>query len=198
MKIRSTCLTLAFVAGASCALAADGLVAPAAETVWPQWQARISVQAASVSPLTVSGLVDGPNAQRGLQGAALLGDYYYFRSATLGGFRASGGLLSGAWGGLPLVNGSAGPRLGLSVTGVALPLNAPYGDIATLPYLGLGYSSPARGGALSVTADLGLVAGHPGGAVGVGRAIFGNQAMDTALRELRVSPVLQLGVRYTF
>jgi hypothetical protein len=32
----------------------------------------------------------------------------------------------------------------------------------------------------------------------VSRAVFGNQAMDNALRELRLSPLLQLGVRYAF
>ena len=40
-----------------------------------------------------------------------------------------------------------------------------------------------------------LVAGATGG---VGRAVFGNQGMEGALRDLRLSPVLQLGVSYTF
>jgi hypothetical protein len=51
---------------------------------------------------------------------------------------------------------------------------------------------------LSITADLGWVAERPGAAGQVGRALFGNQGMDSALRDLRVSPVLQLGMRYTF
>jgi hypothetical protein len=30
------------------------------------------------------------------------------------------------------------------------------------------------------------------------RALFGNQGSDYSLREMRLSPVLQLGLRYTF
>jgi len=180
--------------------AADGLVAPAAETLWPRWQARIAVQAASVSPLSVSaGLLAGSAVQHGVQGAALFGDYYFARP-SFGGFRASGGLLSGSIGGLPLVQTStAGSQLGVSLSTLPHPAHAAGADsAAALPYLGLGFSgTPWRNGP-ALSADLGLVAERPSAALGVGRAVFGNQAMDSALRELRLSPVLQLGVRYIF
>ena len=32
----------------------------------------------------------------------------------------------------------------------------------------------------------------------LGQALLGNQGMERALRDLRLAPVFQLGVRYTF
>ena len=66
-----------------------------------------------------------------------------------------------------------------------------------MPYLGLGFTGAAWR-SVAITADLGLVAERPSNAGGLGRAVFGNQGMDSALRDLRLSPVLQLGVRYQF
>lgn len=178
--------------------AADGLVAPAPETLWPQWQARITVLTATTSPLAAS-WADMGSAPRGLQGGALLGDYYFSNTAWLSGFRASGGLLSGGLGGLPLASGTAGPRLGVSLVGSNGPAYQPGAEgPATVPYLGLGFTGPAWRTGLAITADLGLVAERPAAAGGLGRAMFGNQGMDRSLREMRVSPVMQLGMRYTF
>lgn len=184
------------LASAPLAQAAEGLVVPSAETLWPRWQARIAVQAASVSPLATSNLFDaGHAAQRGVRGGALFGDYY-FAMPSFGSFRASGGVVSGSLAGLPLANAGTGTRLGLSVNGSSLPLGA-FGNepVTASPYLGLGFTSAAlwRSG-LSISADIGLVAEHLA-TPGVGRAVFGNQAME---RELRLSPLLQLGVRYAF
>jgi hypothetical protein len=55
-------------------LAGDGLVAPAVETVWPQWHARITVQTAAVSPLSYMQWSDGTQPARSLHGGAVLGD----------------------------------------------------------------------------------------------------------------------------
>ncbi len=197
MKVDWIRLCLAALAVAPAAQAAEGLVAPAAETLWPRWQARIAVQAASVSPLSVTRLLDG-SPQRGVQGGALFGDYYFARP-SFGGFRASGGVMSGTLGGLPLVQTAAGSLLGVSLSsGAAAPNIVGAETPAAMPYLGLGFTgTPWRNG-LAISADLGLVAEHPAAAASVGRAVFGSQAMDSALRELRLSPVLQLGVRYSF
>ena len=198
MKVRWIRLAWALLAAAPLAQAADGLVAPAAETLWPRWQARIAVQSASVSPLAVSPLYDSGNAQRGVQGGALFGDYY-FAKPSFGSFRASGGLVSGSLSGLPMVNAAAGRLLGLSLSSSSQPLNGVGLDNpGTMPYLGLGFTGSPWHNGLAITADLGLVAERPSAAAGVGRAVFGNQAMDSALREMRLSPVLQLGVRYSF
>jgi hypothetical protein len=203
MNARLSCLVLALAGAASGAWAGDGLAVPAAETLWPQWQARITVQAASVSPLTLSRMFDAqrgaPGAmQGGVQGGAVLGDYY-FAKPSFGNFRASGGLLIGSMGGVPLLSGNAGSRLDLGISsGGGVPLYAAADSPGTVPYLGLGFTGGALRSALSITADVGLVAERPGAAGGVGRAIFGSQALDGAVREMRLSPVLQLGVRYTF
>ena len=197
MDKRDACFGLALLLGSWAVHAADGLVAPAPEVLWPQWQARIAVQTASVSPLALSRLLDG-NAARGVQGGAVLGDYY-FAKPSFGSFRASGGLLMGAMGGTPWASMTAGSRVDLALNnGAALPLAAGAELPGTVPYLGLGFTGAPWRGALSITADLGMVAERPGAATGVGRAIFGSQALDGAVRELRLSPVFQLGVRYTF
>ena len=65
--------------------------------------------------------------------------------------------------------------------------------MATVPYLGLGFSGALWRNSLAVTADVGMVAGGS-----LGKALLGNQGVERALRDLRLAPVLQLGVRYTF
>jgi hypothetical protein len=195
-------LSLVLALGALGAQAADGLMPPAAAAAWPHWQARISVQTDTPSPLAASRLFDPSGPQRGVQGASVLGDYY-FATPSFGAFRASGGLMTGSQAGAPLVNAAAGPRLGLAVNSAPAPLAAlgtyAAGDLpGTVPYVGLGFTgAPWRNG-LSLSADLGVVAEKPNAALGVGRAVFGTQGMDSALRELRLSPVLQLVLRYNF
>ncbi len=178
------------------ALAQNGLLPPASDAVWPALELRVMVQTAPLGPLPAAALAlhGQAAAQRSVQGGALFGDYVFVRN-PLGSLRATGGLVLGTLAGTPTLLPAAGTRLGLGL------LDAPPaagGDNGAQPYLGLGYSSPALWRTLSVTADLGLVAGRPSGVTGVGRALFGQQAMDAALRELRLAPLLQLGVRYAF
>jgi hypothetical protein len=198
MSMRKTLVSLALMSlilSPSAAYAADGLVAPAADTLWPQWQARIAVQTSTWSPLATASLLDSSAPSRSLQGASVLGDYI-FASPAFGSFRATGGLFFGNAGGAPLLSGSAGPRLGLSLQGGAA-ISPGQDSAGTLPYLGLGFSSAALLPSMSVTADFGWVAGQSSALVGGGRPLFGNQA-SAALRDLRISPVLQLGLRYAF
>lgn len=181
------------------AQASEGLVTPRPEALWPQWQARVAVQTAAVSPLSRSGLLqpDGADAPRAAQGGALFGDYY-FAQPTFGSFRASGGLMLGSMGGAPLLNGFAAPRLGLSLQSLGGAAAVGTDNAGTVPYLGLGFVTAAWRNSLSLTADLGWVAAQPSAIGGVGRAIFGNQGWETALREIRLAPVVQLSVRYAF
>ncbi len=191
-------LSLMLIGTVSVAGAAQGLSRPAADMVWPQWQARITLMTSGASTLALAPLAESGAAPRGLRGGALLGDYVFARPA-FGNFRASGGLMSGHLGGLPLASTSAGGRFDVSVQRSALSTWLPGTEApATLPYLGLGFSGAAGLAGLSLTADLGLVAERPEAAVGLGRALFGNQGMERSLRELRLAPVMQLGVRYTF
>ena len=194
MKVRALSLSLSLATLPMAALAGIGLVAPPADTLWPQWQARIAVQTAALSPLGLSRLLEGSAPQRSWQGGALLGDYY-FAKPSFGSFRASGGLMFGSIGGAPLLTAPVGSRLGLTLQGTGNLPTPGTESPGTVPYFGLGFSSAAWWHALSLTADLGWVAEQPAAA---GRAVFGNQGKDTAWRELRLSPVLQVGLRYSF
>lgn len=197
MNVHKLGLGLCLMAGAAAAGAAEGLVIKAAETVWPQWQARITVMAANVVP-TAAPWFDGGNAARGVQGGAIFGDFV-FASPSFGSFRASGGLLSGGLGGLPLLQTNAGSRLGVALLGSSVSAYVPGSESpSTLPYLGLGFSGATGLSGLAITADLGVTAERPAAAAGLGRALFGNQGMERSLREMRLAPVMQLGLRYTF
>ena len=45
---------------------------------------------------------------------------------------------------------------------------------------------------------MGVVAQSPSQALGAGRMLGGAQGVDDLVRELRLSPMLQLGVNYSF
>jgi hypothetical protein len=66
----------------------------------------------------------------------------------------------------------------------------------TWPYLGVGYSGSSLRGGWGFSADLGLAAQNPG-AIRLGRA-FSGQPLEDLVRDLQVTPVLQLGVSYQF
>ncbi len=179
-----------------------GLVAPEAQQLWPRWQARVTVQVGAARSS------DEAIGVRGLTGGSLLGDYTFARP-FFGSFRASGGVLMGHQGGMPLGGSSVAstfPGLGWAVLGSAASLSNLHGAnqtlataevTSTVPYLGLGFSSPGGLNGWSMNADLGWVS-ESSAASGLGRALFGNQGFDQARRELRLSPVLQLGLRYSF
>jgi hypothetical protein len=190
--------------------AADaGLQAPAAAAVWPQWQARVTLHSVNAMPLG-SGLSlspmqarlgDGRSPQLLLQSASLLGDYT-FATPGFGSFRASGGVLLGSPGPTSLSGnwGSPGMGLWLNNTGSAATLAQTTGPDTLSPstYLGVGFSGAAWRSSVAFSADVGLLAERPGAALSAGRALLGNQGAQNALRELRLSPLLQLGLRYRF
>lgn len=181
------------------ALAGQGLTASAGEWLWPQFQARITVQTAAIAPIALTRLFEpGALNARGVQGGSLLGDYI-FATPGFGNFRATSGVMLGGTGGAPVLSATPMSRLGVTVldsgvTNYGLGMEGP----ATLPYVGLGYSSASLWRSVSVSADLGLVAGRPAGLSGLGRLMLGSQGVDAAMRDMRVAPVLQLGVRYSF
>jgi hypothetical protein len=65
-----------------------------------------------------------------------------------------------------------------------------------VPYVGLGYSGLTGRGGWGFAADVGVMALH-GDSVRFGR-LSGAQSLDDLLRDLRLTPVLQLGVSYSF
>jgi hypothetical protein len=101
--------------------------------------------------------------------------------AYLGGLRATGGLLTSTRG------------LGFGPP----PSWRDSGNDSAAAYVGLGYTGHAKGG-WGITADFGLAAEGNGATNLLGRSLFGTQGFDNTSRELRLSPVLQLGVSYAF
>ncbi len=182
------------VLAASCGHAADGLSAPRADNLWPQWQARVQLQTASPLPFGAA----KAQAQE-LKGGAVLGDYL-LAQPSFGAFRATGGIVLGSLAGAPLYRALPGQGLSLSVQGSGpQPALPPAADSPQpLPYLGLGFSAAPLGGGFSVSADFGLVSQSPGSSLDLGRALLGNQGVERAFRELRLSPMAQLSVRYSF
>lgn len=162
------------------------------EWLWPQIQARITLQTAALSPLGTVPFADLAPAGRVLQGAHVLGDFVLAARPGLGSLRATSGLLFGQAGGAPVSGLALAPRLSIGLLEGAA---APGEPRAGRAYLGLGYDSPALWGNLSIHADLGFAAAQWGG---VGRALAGQSGWDAAVRELRLTPQLQLGLRFAF
>lgn len=130
-----------------------------------------------------------------------------YRFAPTWGLRATGGLLGRVEAGspAPALLGAGGPgalRIGgsrvLGLIDSALPVSGGEGAWTT-PYLGLGYDLTTRlrngWGGLGLSAELGLVSRRSLG--GAGLRVNG-EAYDESVRGVRVTPVLQLGVSYSF
>ncbi|MEO8921726.1 MAG: hypothetical protein ABI330_02655 [Caldimonas sp.] len=165
-------------------------------TVAPSWRGDFSF--ANGSGLTTSAV-------------SVMGDLYFGASASTdklkaGGFRATGGIVVGArnnlWGtpGAAPASGllSVNRRLFGQSPAVSLSAADASADSATLPYIGIGYSSLAARSGWSFSADLGLVSLNPGNAVRFGRVFVGGQNFDDVVHDMHLSPVLQLGVSYSF
>jgi len=143
-------------------------------------------------------------------GASVMGDYYFGRHAgregDAAGFRATSGVLLGSRLGLwnaPVAAAQVSSLVTMERHSFSLitPLRGPDAasqDAGTVPYVGLGYSGTSLKGGWGFSADLGLMALNPASAVRFGRVLNGAQSLDDLLRELRPSPMLQLGASYTF
>lgn len=198
-------LTVGFAAAAH-AYGGNGLTVDADDLYWPRWQARLSVAGPSVAARIGPSL--GGNSAAASPSLSVMSDYYLTGSLLgprrAGGFRATSGLLVGprlqTWAG-PGPAPQRGPlSLDRRVFGSATGQPAADGstDTATLPYLGVGYTGLSARGGWSFSADLGLVSLTPGNVVKFGRVFNGSQTLDDTLRDMRWSPMLQLGVSYAF
>jgi hypothetical protein len=176
---------------------AEGLQWRAGQEPWPRLQARVSL--ATGNPAFAS--LSLPSSNAGLQGGRILGDYYFAgdRGADgrgfSGGFRATSGLLMSGRG-LSLSQPSV-PRAGapFSVSQLSLSPNAgdPMADVSHgAAYVGVGYTGLSPKGGWGFTADLGVLAG--GGGLRAARPLL----PDEGTRDFRLTPVLQLGVSYSF
>ena len=204
---KTTWMLMGLIALASApARAADGAgLTPTGET-WARWQGRLSFGTSTPAWQPGAAELNAPVGKPNRM--SLMGDYYLTSSladgpGNLGGWRATSGVILGPrgqlWAGQASTTGS-----GFNVDsrpvgpGAALYANDAIGDTATLPYLGLGYTGLSLRGGWSFSADLGLVAQSPGNALRLGRALGGGQSLDDAVRELRIAPLLQVGVSYAF
>jgi hypothetical protein len=170
---------------------------PAGNELWPSVRARIALQTVNVSPLAFSSLT---SPSQGLRSAAVLGDYV-FAQPSFGSFRATSGVMLGSHGQLPQFGMPAmaeTARLGLSLDAArGLPSALKPEAWQASPYLGLGFSSSLGSHGFSLSADLGWIAENLPSS-GSLHAPLGVQGSDIQRREMRLSPLLQFGMRYTF
>jgi hypothetical protein len=193
---------IAFVAAPAWAADTD---APAAADPgnWARWQGRLSLGTAA--PAARPGASEGPAVR--LPNASVMGDYYFSRSflgiTQLGGFRATSGLIFGPRGvlstGQPAQPSGSAFSIGSRLLGqTASPYSTDTSsDSATVPYLGLGYTGLAAHNGWSFNADLGLVA-QSNSSARLGRVGSAGQSLDDAVREMRLAPLVQFGVSYSF
>lgn len=215
MRMLQCVATMGWVCLAGAA-AAEGIKIDSTGGYWFGAETRLRLQ---VMPMSAPALRLGPatSASLSLQqqqqpmAASLTGDYY-FSSALAddtqprSGFRASSALLIRQSGislsDVAMTSRSSASfgtpaRLALGAPSVSLGDPQAYG-VSALPYVGVGYSDMSLKSGWGFWADVGLVVQSPGGAIGVGRVLSGTQGVDELLRELRMAPMVQLGVNYSF
>lgn len=179
--------------------------------IWPQWQGRLALGLMHPAGWPSAEALSGPQ----LSSLSLLGDYYFFRNTpasltrgAMGGFRATSGVLLGSasprllsgWGG---ASGLSLSKFGLSRQSLGTDTAAVGAkDDAATPYLGLGYTSISVGGGWGFSADIGLSTLSGRSAVQLGRSgtapTGANQNLEDMLRDMRLAPLLHLGVSYSF
>lgn len=197
--VASTMVSTAWAAGG------EGLKTQIDDPAWARWQARLALGTAA--PLWRAGLSTLEPTGLRVNTLAVTGDYYLtgnlFERAALGGLRATSAMIVG-----PRSQAATGqPSLGAQGSGFSIErrLLAPSSLLATgevesasTPYFGLGYTGLSLRGNWSFSADMGMVALSPGHAVRLGRVLGGTQSLDDMLRDMRLAPVLQMGVSYAF
>jgi hypothetical protein len=175
-----------------------GLVVDPDRLSWPTLQARVLL---STEPLPSPSSIEGASLRP--RSAALFGDYYVSRPffGNSGGMRLTSGLVTGPRGAVfgPGQATTPGPfGFGTVSRGLAgsTPADANGDGTQTLPYVGIGYSGSSLRGGWGFSADLGVAAQNSGNQR-LMRSLM-SQSLDDTLRELRFTPVLQLGVSYRF
>jgi hypothetical protein len=175
----------------------QGLVLEGTQVLGPRLQARVGVNTSLAA--------DGSSVSWQQQAGVVLGDYYFSR-ARLGegqvssGFRATSGVLLGqrslALSTPALAHGAIIGLTTLRQPRLAMPgLEVAAEPWAAVPYVGVGWSGLSAKGGWGVSADLG-VAGRSYGSGGL--RVTGSQSLDDLLRELRLTPMVQVGVSYAF
>ena len=182
----------------------EGLSTDADRVPWARFQGRISYAAAAPVAATPLAPSDGTGLQ--VQGMSLMGDVYFGGSRTsAGGFRATSGLIYGSrisLAGMSAMVPASGlvnvdrRVFGATPTGPSYATDPANDSSGTLPYIGVGYSSLAPRSGWSFSADLGLVSLAPSNAVRFGRVFGGSQNLDDVVRDMKLTPVVQLRAPY--
>lgn len=165
---------------------------PTSDWLAGRWQARVELNRGPIStpytnPYNIAAHARG--AQR--PGFSVLGDFFFKSpatetpSASLRGFRATSGLMIGS------------RNFGTDGASAA-PHDGKYADAGPVPYFGVGYTDLPNRTGWGFKADFGLMAMNPRSAVKFGSVLAGPQSVDELLRDLRLSPLFQLGVSYSF
>lgn len=167
-------LALALLACSAPALAGGGGLVASPDSLVPRWQARVEIDTLPTFGLW-GGVPLGPSSM--VQMTRLLGDYRLdtLRLGQTGGLRLTGGLLLNSR--LPIAG--ADPR-------------------GAWPYFGIGYANSGVRGDWGITADVGLAAQNPGAVGRFGGVFNGRLDLNDALRDLRLQPMIRLGVTYSF
>lgn len=100
----------------------------------------------------------------------------------------------GQTGGFKLTSGVVVNLRAVSTTGLAFNTD---GASVAQPYAGIGYSGAGERGDWSFSAELGLAAQNPGAATQFGR-LFNGVSFGDAVRDLRIQPMIRLGMNYAF
>ncbi len=134
-------------------------------------------------------LLDGAHAP-----LRLIGDHYltgpgFGDERISGGLRLSGGLAVGAH----RPDAAAGPGL----TPSAADLPGPRAGLVLQPYVGLGYTTLSARAGWGFAADIGLGGRRAGSVLRLGQGTRGG-SFEQVLDELRLAPVVQVGVSYSF
>lgn len=137
-------------------------------------------------------------------GGRLLGDYYltgpgFGGTDVSGGLRLTSGLAVGPRDGiaaLPVSRMGGGLQLGQRELG-STPADR-YGEHVTLPYIGVGYTTLSAREGWGLSADIGLGGQRPGERVRFGAGNSTAAQFEGVLNDLRLAPVIQLGVSYAF
>jgi hypothetical protein len=213
MRVLGSIATLGLVCVAGVAAADTGLKVDAAGGFWYGAQSRLHVVAlrTEVLPFRLGYRPSQELSAPAPWAASLSGDYYFSAQITdaprpRSGFRASSALLIRepgislsdlAWSTRSSSTFGAATPLGLPNLALG-PTDASAYSVSAMPYVGLGYSDYSLKNGWGFWADVGLVVQSPGNAVGVGRVLFGAQSAEELMRELRMAPMVQLGVNYSF
>lgn len=139
-------------------------------------------------------------AQRG----RLFGDYYltgpgFGDGQVAGGLRLTSGLSFGPRGAtLALPPGRTGDGLQLGARMPSGSMAERDAERVTLPYVGVGYTSLSAREGWGFSADIGLGGLRPGERVRLGRSGPTAAQFENVLNDLRLAPVIQFGVSYSF